>query len=254
MALREHPEPALDSGQALDSDDPDQDAALALADAAEAEALAVEARAAAARARAVQLRRHAEAAARVGRGSRDGADADEDEAPTTSPTTSRDRWARPWRVHTLAVATMAVLMVGSLVASGYIAWRHGVAAQKRQHAAEFVAAARQDVVALMSLDFNRSREDMQHIADNSTGAFKQHLPAIADQLAKGLQRSKIVTTVTVNDAALESMTSDAAVVLVAATTQAKEADGAPEPRIWHVAVSLLRDGGRPKMSRVEFVQ
>jgi hypothetical protein len=45
---------------------------------------------------------------------------------------------------------------------------------------------------------------------------------------RGLQRSKIVTTVTVNDVAVESMTENSAVVLVATTTEAKTAE-ATEP-------------------------
>jgi Mce-associated membrane protein len=147
-----------------------------------------------------------------------------------------------------------MLMCASFATSGYFAWNHRAASQKRSGAAEFAAAARQDVAALMSLDFSKTNEDMQRIADNSTGAFKQHFPVIAQQLTQGLQRSKIVTTVTVTDAAVESMSLNSAVVLVAATTQAKEGDGPQEPRTWHIAVSLLRDGGRPKMSNVEFVQ
>jgi Mce-associated membrane protein len=258
MVFRGRCKQALDTDQTPHPDDVPQDTAHALADAAEAEAEAVEARAAAARARAVRLRQQAEATAGRYSEAPDGADTDDDDtlsdAPATGTALARGPLARPPRRKAVAVGAAATLMVASLAASGYIAWHHRIASQQRQHAAEFAAAARDDVVALMSLDFNRSTEDMQRIADRSIGNFKQQFPAIADQLAKGLQRNKVVTTVTINDAAVESMTTESAVVLVAATTQAKEGDGAPEPRAWQVAVSLLRDGGQPKMSRVEFVQ
>jgi Mce-associated membrane protein len=209
----------------------------ALADAAEAEAAEVEARATVARARAVRLRQQAETGQVGGCAAAGGRQ-------------------RRRRSTSKAMSTAAVIMLlGSLfAASGYFVWQHRIASQKRLGAADFAAAARQDVAALMSLDFNKTQEDMQRIAENSTGNFKQHFPVIAQQLSQGLQRSQVVTTVTVSDVAVESMTDNSAVVLVAATTKAKEADGPQEPRTWHIALTLQRDGGQPKMSNVEFVQ
>jgi Mce-associated membrane protein len=114
-------------------------------------------------------------------------------------------------------------------------------------------------MTLMSLDFNKTKEDMQRISDNTTGSCKEHFPVVALQLTNGLQRSKVVTTVSVNDLAVESMSDNSAVVLVAATTQAKSPDD-PQPndkqqlQSWHIVLTLLRDKGQPKMSKVEFVQ
>jgi Mce-associated membrane protein len=252
MPLRKVPKPALDADASGDSPGPPEPTPLALAEAAEAEAAAVEARAAAARARAIRLRQQAEPTESDSCAEAQ-PDHTDDPSATASTPTRRRRMHRPTS-KAVSVAAAVMLMCASFVASGYVVWHHRIASQKRWGAAEFTAAARQDVVALMSLDFNKTKEDMQRISDNSTGTFKQHFPVIAEQLTQGLERSKIVTTVTVSDAAVESMSENSAVVLVAATTQAKEADGPQEPRTWHIAVSLLREGGRPKMANVEFVQ
>ncbi|WP_445163684.1 hypothetical protein ACTXG5_11015 [Mycobacterium sp. Dal123C01] len=247
MTLREHPEPALDTNDLHHRHDPPEDTDLALAEAAEAEAEAVEARAAAARARAIRLRRQSEAPP-----------PDRSENTDTADSIRR-QWVRRPGTKAVAIGAAIMLLCASLAASGYFVWQDRIAAQKRQRTAEFAAAARQDVVALMSLDFSKSHEDMQHIAENSTGNFKQHFPLFEKQLTNGLERSKIVTTVTVNDVAVESMTEKSAVVLVAATTEAKTAEAAPDaPRqsqTWRIVLTLQRDnGGQPKMSDVEFVQ
>jgi Mce-associated membrane protein len=154
----------------------------------------------------------------------------------------------------VAVAAGIVLMCASLAASGYMFSHDRIALQQRQRAAEYATAAREGIGTLMSLDFNKAKEDMQRIADNSTGNFKNTFPAIAEKLTKGLEQSKVTTTVTVHDVAVESMTDNSAIVLVAATTEAKGPDGPPQPRSWQIALGLRRDGGKPKMANIEFVQ
>ena len=266
--------------------------ALALAEEAEAEAAEAEAIAAAARAkaRAIRLRRQANAAA-GGASSEVQAtaaeveaqaidvetDADEatdveTEAAEASPDTKDDkevlaqerateepvRERRRWRVGrvlkflaaalaiacTCALITLSVLMV--------LNHRHQAAEQQRR--AEFAAAGRQSVVTLMSLDFNKAKDDVQRIIDNSTGQFGDDFKNQADDFIKVAQDSKVVTEVTVNATAVESMTDDSAVVLVSATSRVTNSAGAKqEPRSWRLSVSLQRDGDQIKMSKVEFV-
>jgi Mce-associated membrane protein len=258
MNSPERPAAALDADHHDNAPEAD---ALALAEAAEAEAAAAEAeaRAAAARTRALRLRRQAEAARDRSDGGDDGpapADSDGDDgivdaspAPAAQPRTLH----RPSR-KTMAVAVAFAVIGASLAASGYMGWQDHNASKQRQRAAEYATAAGQDIEALMSLDLKKTEEDMQRIAANSTGNFKNSFPAIADKLIKGLEQSKVTTTVTVNDVAVESMTADSAIVLVAATTEAKGPDGPPQSRSWHLAVGLRRDGGKPKMANIEFVQ
>jgi Mce-associated membrane protein len=254
--------------------------ALALAEEAEAEAAEAEAIAAAARAkaRAIRLRRQAQAAADDASGdaeaSVDGevevddakaaisetveateeSPADDDEPAAEEPVRNRRRvrWGRVLKpiaiglslVCTAALITLSVLMV--------ISHRHQAAQEQRR--AEYAAAARQSVVTLMSLDFNKAKDDVQRIIDNSTGTFRDDFKNQAEDFIKVAQDSKVVTEVTINATAVKSMTDDTAVVLVSASSRVTNSAGAKqEPRSWRLSVDLQRDGGQIKMSKVEFV-
>jgi len=259
--------------------------ALALAEEAEAEAAEAEAIAAAARARAraVRLRRQARAGEPEGSDNADvvaepttETDADTDdatetsteavegdivddghvavEAPEETPARRRRNWLpRPsWKRVAVGVAILCTCAL--LAASSYMVWQHRQSAQEQQRSAEYAAAGRQSVVTLMSLDFNKAQEDVQRIIDNSTGQFKTDFENQAADFVKVAQESKVITDVTVNATAVEPMTDNSAVVLVAATSRVTNSAGAQqEPRSWRLSVNLERDGGQIKMSKVEFV-
>ncbi len=283
-------EPTQDPDRAADAADALALAEEAEAEAAEAEAIAAAARA---RARAVRLRRQAKAAggdapveveataaeveAQATDVETDAAEATDVETeatrpariPRTAQTAEEDvaeepskekpvRERRRWRIGrilkvlaagiafacTCALITLSVLMVK----------QHRDQAAEQQRSAEYAAAARQSVVTLMSLDFNKAKEDVQRIVDNSTGQFRDDFKNQADDFIKVAQDSKVITEVTVNAAAVESMTNDTAVVLVSASSRVTNAAGAKqEPRSWRLSVNLQRDGGQIKMSKVEFV-
>lgn len=257
----------------------DADQARALADVAEAEAAEAEAMATAARARAraAKLRREALAAGTNSEGEAprvDATTADTDDAEPLDiddtvaddestalaedePTTRKRRLRRP-RLASVAVALVLVIAVlgtaALLAVSGYMRLEHRDAENLRQQNAEYAAAARQSVVTLMSLDFNKAEEDVQRIIDNSTGQFKDDFESQAAEFVKVAQDSKVVTEVTVNSTAVERMTGDGAEVLVAASSRVTNTAGADqEPRTWRLSVSLVREDGQIKMSKVEFV-
>ncbi len=231
-------------------------AADELAREAEAQALAAEARADAARARAAELRRELDAADAADVADvADGADG----AVTDIPLAASPPPAPPaGLLRTVAVAVTTLLTAGLLGATGYMVWQHQKAAELRRSAAEFTAAARQDVINLMSMDYNRAQESVQRVLDNSTGKFRANFDETADEFVKALQDEKIVTTATINDAAVEldSMTDESAVVMVSATSR-REGRQAPkeqqQPQVWRVVLTLEREGDQIKMSGVEFV-
>lgn len=148
-------------------------------------------------------------------------------------------------------AAIAVVLTGT----GFMAWQHHRAAEHRQQVAEFTAAARQGVVNLMSIDYKTAGESVQRVLDGSTGKFRSNFEDSADDFVRALQDERIVTTAVVNDAAVESMTGDSAVVLVSATSR-REGPQAPkdqqDPRVWRVVLTMQRDGDQVKMSGVEF--
>lgn len=216
---------------------------------AEADELAqADARARAARARAERLRQQAEEASR----DQPGRPADEPEATDAAP---RRRW-RPRRPSRKALAVVAALAIicSSLSLSGYLVWHHRNANEERQRAAEFAAAASNGIVLMMSIDASKAREEMQRFADDTTGVFKIGFLMGAEDLVKAVEQSKISTKATVKAVAVQSMTKDSAVVLVAATSEmTKPGDAKPDSRSLRAVVSVQRDAGQLKISRVEFV-
>ena len=70
----------------------------------------------------------------------------------------------------------------------------------------------------------------------------------------GALGSAVATEGKVDSAAVQSMTDDSAVVLVAASSKVTNSAGAKqEPRAWRLSVTVERVDGRLKMSKVEIV-
>jgi Mce-associated membrane protein len=167
----------------------------------------------------------------------------------------RPRWLRSPRRKTIAAGVGIVLASASVCASGYMVWQHRTAVHKRQLAAEFSAAARQGVTTLMSIDHNHAKEDVQRIIDDSTGDLKDKLSVMSGLMAKQAEDSKVTSKATVEAVAVESMSGDSAVVLVAAKSDITDADNtARPPVVWRLSVNITRDGGQLKMSKVDFLQ
>ncbi len=253
--------------------------ALALAEQAEAEAAEAEALAAAARARAraIQLRREAEAEAGAEAEAEpmpsrhdeadeadESAEADEAQAadhaaetPEAPEPTDPEPTGRRLRVPSvrLALSTAAVLaIVGLLGASGWMAWQHHNVVKERQRAAAYIATARQGVINLTSLDFNKAKEDVQRVLDIATGDFKDDFQKRAEDFASVVKDSKAVTEGSVAATAVESMNNDSAVVLVLANERVTNIAGAKDqPRTFRFRVSVVHEGDDLKLSKVEFV-
>jgi Mce-associated membrane protein len=223
--------------------------------AAEEELVRAEERAEAARARAAKLRLEAEA------GSSEQSDATEDaDVAEAKPAASRSRarWLRRRRRPTrnaVGAGTAIVLIAASLAASGYMVWQHRLLVQRQQHAAEFVAAAREEVAAMMSIDPAHAQENIQHTIDDATGLLKSQLEVTSSYVVKNAQDARITTKATVEDVAVESMTDNSAVVLVVAKSDTINPDKSNRPTVfWRLSVNIDRDGERLKMSKIDFVQ
>lgn len=262
-----------------------EQAEAAEAEAAEAEALAVAAKA---RTRALRLRLQAQAVATTAasvaaRGRVDlkkpaaaavaeaavaeqrttdqTEDADGPEDIEADPVDEQDepsRRRRPRLPHVslriVAAAMLILLSLGLFGASAYMIVHHRQVAAEQQRSAEFAAAARQGVVTLMSLDFNRAEEDVKRILDNTTGDFKKDFESQAPEFTQVARESKVVTEATVNATAVNKMTKDTANVLVAVTTNVSNAASKEQqPRSWRLSVDVARDGGQIKLAKVEFV-
>ena len=216
--------------------------AMALVAEAEAEAAEAEALAAArARARAARLRREALVLGDTVE------DADE-------PVGRRSRMASMPKASMFAKPAAIILILGFAGASGYMVWKHQDATRQQQRTAALVAGAKQGVINLTSLNFDRAKEDVQRVIDSSTGEFRDQFQQRAADFIRVVQESKAVTEGTVNGAAVESMGEHSAKVLVCATSRVtNKPDAKDEPRTWRLKVTMADDGGQYKMSKVEFV-
>ncbi|WP_102419589.1 hypothetical protein [Mycobacterium sp. 4858] len=259
------------------------------AEAAEAEALAAAARA---RARAARLRREAQAQAEKEAEAKTveaAPDADEDATDTaeaeaegdvadaaeaageagtdedvtdettkeaesdSEPARSRRRvrlpaWSVTWK------AAVIVLICAFVAASGYMMWERHETTEREQRTANFIAGAKQGVVNMFSMDFNRAKEDVQRVIDSSTGQFRDDFQQRAKDFTTVVEQSKVVTQGSVNAAAVQSIEGNSALVLVAASSRISNAAGAKdEPRNWRLKVTVTDDGGQYKMSKLEFV-
>jgi Mce-associated membrane protein len=182
-------------------------------------------------------------------------DASVETVETAAPESRRARWRRrlPSLSATSKVAAIILIFAFAGV-SGYILWRDHEAAQRDQRAANFVAGARQGVINMTSLDFNRAKEDVQRVVDSTTGQFRDDFQQRAKDFTSVVEQSKVVTQGTVNATAVESMEEHSASVLVAATSRITNSAGAKdEPRAWRLRVTVSEEGGQYKMSKLEFV-
>jgi Mce-associated membrane protein len=232
----------------------------ALLEQAEAEAAEAEAAAAAARARVREMRGEGREEGDDGRegeeegekeGSEEGATVSDD-GPSLKPARLWSRIRRPQR-STIAKTVATLLIVSSVTGSGYILWHHHNSSARNNRAAGFAAAASRGITALTSLDFRRAKEDVQKIIDNSTGSFRDDYEVRADDFVKVVEASKVVARGTVTATAVQSMTDDEAVVLVAASEEITNSAGNKQPRAYRFRVTVTRDGDQFKLSKVELV-
>jgi Mce-associated membrane protein len=245
--------------------------AIALAEQAEAEAAEAEALAAAARARALAIKLRREAQAKADEEADEptaaveapdvteaAAEAAEEavEAPETTdePETTEPTRHRASQLYWALTAAAVIAICALLGVSGWMAWHHHSVVQERQRAGAYVAAARQGVINLTSLDFNKAKEGVQRVLDSATGAFKDDFQRRAEDFESVVKDSKAVTEGSVAATAVESMNNDSAVVLVLANERVTNIAGAKDqPRTFRFRVSVVHDGDQLKLSKVEFV-
>ncbi|OBI90326.1 hypothetical protein [Mycobacterium asiaticum] len=175
------------------------------------------------------------------------------EAGALSSQRSRRRRWLPSLSTTLKVAAI-ILTCAFVAASGYMLWYEHDANERHQRAANFVAGAKQGVINMTSLDFNRAKEDVQRLLESSTGEFRDDFQQRAKDFVTVVEQSKVVTQGTITATAVESMNDNSASVLVTATSRITNAAGAKdEPRVWRLRVTVTEEGGQYKMSKLEFV-
>ncbi|MBC2639285.1 MULTISPECIES: hypothetical protein [unclassified Rhodococcus (in: high G+C Gram-positive bacteria)] len=159
------------------------------------------------------------------------------------------------RAVTPGVVVLSVLTLAFLAVSGYFGYTHWQAARQAQQRSEILAAARQGVVNLTTMDFERADEDVQRVLDGSAGDFRDEFEARSKDLVAVMQEAKVKSEGEVRQAAIETQNGDSADVLVAVAQKVSNAGGATEePRGQRMRVTMQLDDGSYKIVKAGFVQ
>jgi Mce-associated membrane protein len=180
----------------------------------------------------------------------------DESAEAAEPETPPAKWRRRLPPLSIVGKAAAIVSICFFVAIAvYMELQHHQATQRRAREAEFVAGAKQGVINMTSLDFNKAKEDVQRVIDSSTGEFKEDFQQRANTFTSVVQQSKAITEGTVNATALQSMNGNSASILVAATSRITNSPpGKDEPaRVWRLKVTVTEVDGQYKMSKVEYV-
>ena len=150
-----------------------------------------------------------------------------------------------------AVAGVLALLVGATVWAG---WRDVQARRDDETREQMVAAGREVLLALTTVDHTQIDRDVQRILDASTGAFRDDFAQRAESFTAAARKAQSTSVGTVREAGLESADGDSARVLVALTVMTSNR-GAPEqqPKSWRTRVTVDRVDDGFKVSAVEFV-
>lgn len=160
---------------------------------------------------------------------------------------------RRWRP-TAALVLAALLTGAGLALTGLMLWQHGRVSAQRAEDRRFVDAAREGVTALLSIDHTHAKADVQRVLDLSTGTFHDDFQRSADDFVKTALDSSVVTRGTVNATALDTVDGNRGVVMVVATSQVTNTNGAKnDPRPFRMSVTVTCEPDMCKMSDVEFV-
>src|SRR5882757_6333777 len=117
-------------------------------------------------------------------------EAAEETVEAAAPESRLGRWRRRLPSLSATSKVAAIILICAFVcASGYILWQDHDATERRQRAANFVAGAKQGVVNMMSLDFNRAKEDVQRLLDSSTGQFRDDFQQRAKDFVSVVEES-----------------------------------------------------------------
>ncbi|MGW5145888.1 hypothetical protein [Rhodococcus koreensis] len=174
-----------------------------------------------------------------------------DDAPAATPD-SEER--APTRGFLIGLATTAVIAIAALVVGG-LSWtnlRTEQAAQSRDE--QVLETARQVVVNLVTLRHQSVDEDIQRVADGTTGPFRDQFTSASGSFGDVLNQGQVESTGEVKEAGLVEADDDHAVVLAAVTSTVKNTEAPDgEIRVYRMKVSLDSADGNWLVSDVEFV-
>ncbi|MCW1959684.1 MAG: mammalian cell entry protein [Mycobacterium sp.] len=148
------------------------------------------------------------------------------------------------------IAGLAILVM----ATGWLGWRDLQVRRSEGLRTQMVAAGRDGLLALTTIDHQQVDVDVQRILDNSTGSFREDFETKADGFKDAARKAQSTSVGTVTEAGLESADGDSGQVLVALRVMTTNR-GVPErqPKTWRTRVTVTKDNGEFRVAAVEFV-
>ena len=160
-----------------------------------------------------------------------------------------------WRSGTAIAGVLSVAALSLVALSGYFGYSHWQAERDARERSEILDAARQGVVNLTTMNFERADEDVQRVLDGAAGEFRDEFEARSKDLVAVMQEARVQSEGEVLQAAIESQSGDSADVIVAVAQKVSNAGGAAEePRGQRMRVTVQLDDGRYKIVKAGFVQ
>ncbi|MFI7669582.1 hypothetical protein [Nocardia sp. NPDC049526] len=150
------------------------------------------------------------------------------------------------------LSTVAVLVLAGVSVKFGLDVRDNARADERDHAA--LAAANRIAVQLVTLNHSSAKQNLDAIAADSTGSFRDQWNKISGNFASVLQNGKVESTGEVKESGLADIDDAHATVLTAVTSTVKNTE-APEgqQRVYRMKMTLDHSDGRWLVSNVEFV-
>lgn len=151
----------------------------------------------------------------------------------------------------IGLAVAVLLLAGIGVQLGSTARANG---QSERRDAEALAAANRIAVQLVTLSHSSAKQNLEAIAADSTGSFRDQWDKISGNFASVLENGKVESSGRVEESGIVEVDDSRAIVLSAVTSTVKNTE-APEgqQRVYRIKLTLDRAEDRWLVSNVEFV-
>lgn len=171
-------------------------------------------------------------------------------ADDSSPAPRRQR---P-RAVTLVGAAGAVLLVVALAAAAVLLLRTTATADEDARREAFVQTARQGVLNLTNVRHDTAAEDVQNLLAGASGTFADEFSAGKDSYIQVVQQAQVDSIGTIQASGLERLEGSTGVVLVASSAKVSNSSTPQaEDRSYRLRVTVVDDGDRMTVSKVDFV-
>lgn len=153
-----------------------------------------------------------------------------------------------------AVAVGAAAVVALAGVGGWLGYRAYDAYRTKDERDLFLDVGRQTALNLTNIDHTRAEADVQRILDSATGAFHDDFERRSPSFIEVVRNAQASSQGTITEAALESLSGDEALVLVAVNVDTSNAAAEEQDlRAWRMRLTVQKTDDAAKVSNVEFV-